>query len=114
MDWLKKDDHMNDVFILSIKLGDSWRRRKWLLDLIENQEKFWFNRQKQVWYYYPLRDTTTKDLDWLLTKEKFWNISRSGCRLCPILALFSLENEGERYLRTMRVIQNLEMASNEE
>lgn len=107
-EWLKKEDRTNQVFINSIKLGDSWQRRRWLLDLIEEQEKFWFNRQKGTWYYYPLRDTVTKDVDSFLAKEKdFWNTPHSGCSVCPILVLFDLEKEGERYLRSVKVYNNL-------
>ena len=113
MDWLKQKDKINCCFILGIKLGDGWRRRKWLLDLIENQEKFWFNRQKQTWYYYPLRETVTKDVDMYLTKdEKFWNIKSTGCKVCPILVTFNIEKEGKRYYRSLKLYNKL-MATND-
>ena len=109
MNWLKREDHSNDVFIVGIKLGDGWQRRRFLLDMIEQQEKFRFNRMKKVWYYYPLRDTITKNVNELLTKEKeFWNTPHSGCRVCPIIALFDLKREGERYERTIKVLRRLE------
>jgi 3'-phosphoadenosine 5'-phosphosulfate sulfotransferase (PAPS reductase)/FAD synthetase len=110
MEWLKKEDHSKDVFVVGIKLGDGWQRRRFLLDMIEAEEKFRFNRMKKVWYYYPLRDTVTHDVEKVLTKEKdFWNTPHSGCRVCPILALFNIEKEGERYFRTMRVLKRMEL-----
>ncbi|MEE9409355.1 MAG: hypothetical protein V3V41_00320, partial [Candidatus Heimdallarchaeota archaeon] len=74
LQWLKKDDHNEDCFILSIGISDAWWRRKWLLNLRRQQKRFHFNSQKQVWYYYPLRDIRKSVIKTFLSKEKlFWN-----------------------------------------
>lgn len=107
--WLRNEDHSNDVFISSIRPGESNQRQLFLAKLRHLKTHFWFHRRTKVWYYYPLRDTGFREVyNYLLQDQKFWTTKRSGCRICPILALFNLKSEGKRYINTLKVLKKIE------
>jgi 3'-phosphoadenosine 5'-phosphosulfate sulfotransferase (PAPS reductase)/FAD synthetase len=106
--WLRKDDHSKDVVISSIRPGESHQRQIFLGTLRKQKTYFNYHRRFKIMYYYPLRDMKGIDVHRALQPgQLFWNTEKSGCRVCPILALFNLTNEGERYIRTMRVLDNI-------
>jgi len=106
--WLQLDDHSNDVFILSIKPGDSNQRGFFLNKLRKEKTHFWFNRRHRTWRYYPLRDCKQETVNSFLAINKlFWNTEHSGCRICPIIALFDLDKLGVRYTQVQKVLANI-------
>jgi 3'-phosphoadenosine 5'-phosphosulfate sulfotransferase (PAPS reductase)/FAD synthetase len=89
--WLQLEDHSKDLFVLSIKPGDSSQRGLFLARIRKQKTFFWFNRRRRVMYWYPLRDTKQKTVDQVLLQDKlFWQTRKSGCiGGCPVIKLFN-------------------------
>ena len=110
-DWIKanRSKHVNgkSVFISSIRSGESLYRMRFLLKLKKAKTHFWLIKRLNVWYYYPLRDIGVAEVrKHLLQGKSFMETKHSGCKICPILVLFNIESEGERYERSLRVYNN--------
>jgi 3'-phosphoadenosine 5'-phosphosulfate sulfotransferase (PAPS reductase)/FAD synthetase len=91
--WLKQQDHKNDVFVLSIKQGDSRQRGLFLSKLRKLKTYYWFNRRRKVTYYYPLRDCKQETVNSYLLQDKlFWDTDHTGCVKCPVVMMFDLED----------------------
>lgn len=92
--WLKTQKGTNNLVILSIGPSDSTVRRKWLIKLRRERTKFWFNKRRQVWYYYPLRDTLAREVEEYLRKHpRYYDTQHSGCQICPILVALNMQRK---------------------
>lgn len=108
--WLRKENHSRDVFVSSIRGGESQQRQLWLSRLRKYKTKFHFHIKTQVWYYYPLRDLKERDVfDYFINvaDKRFLKTSKSACKVCPIVYLFGLNKDSERYKRTEKVVNRL-------
>ncbi len=107
------------VIISGIKRGDGSQRRIWLLQMSRgtnprnqsNGESTFFHRHTRgELYCYPFRDHTTRELDEEIKEllwDKFPTLEHSGCKICPVLVLFNLKREGERYECSMDYAKKL-------
>lgn len=99
----------NTVVVSGIKWGDSKQRRIFLSQL-HNKNTFFHRNKDGILYYYPFRDFPHYELTEKMKNKlykKYPNISHSGCILCPILVLFNLYNEGERYEKSLNYAEKL-------
>lgn len=95
------------LFTSSIRGGESRNRQKWLANLRNILEYFNFDKKLKRFVFYPLRDTTEKDVNNYLLGTDFWNTKKSGCKFCPILVLFDLKKENGRYERSVKLANKL-------
>jgi hypothetical protein len=61
-------------------------------------------------YFYPFRDYFHRELPDIVIhrlRKKYPNLSHSGCQICPVLVLFNLKEEKERYIRSRRYASKL-------
>ena len=107
------------VIISGIKRGDGTQRRIWLTQLSQGREPcnqsngkstFYHKHKTGQLYCYPFRDYTKRQLsdnikDKLYLKYPF--LEHSGCVLCPVLVLFNLVSEGDRYHKSIQYAKNL-------
>lgn len=98
----------NTVVISGIKRGDGQQRFFWLHSLLKKNTFFHRHKTGQL-YCYPFRDYTFKELPNITIKRlkrKYPTLKHSGCSICPILVLFNIESEGERYINSVRFYKN--------
>jgi len=92
------------VVISGIKFGDGKQRRIWL-SLLKRRDVFFHTHKTGQRYCYPFRDYTRRELptEIIMKLRKIYpNIKHSGCRICPILILFNIKDEGKRYWDSVR------------
>lgn len=90
--------------VSGIKRGDGQQRFFWLLKM-EQMKKFIHKHKTGHNYVYPFRDYMKRELPNKIVSEirlKYPKIKHSGCFFCPILVLFNIESEGERYYQSLR------------
>ncbi len=99
----------NTVVISGIKAGDGNQRNFWCHKLRKENTFFHKHLSGQL-YCYPFRDyekrefpKTTKNL----LKKLYPKINHSGCSICPVLVLFGLKKEKDRYYRSVEYAQKL-------
>jgi len=107
----------NTVIISGIKRGDSHQRGIWLTQLSQGREpcnqfgiSFYHKHQTGQLYCYPFRDYMTRELPNDIKNElwkRFPYLDHSGCVLCPVLVLFNLVSEGDRYQKSLKYARNL-------
>lgn len=107
------------VVISGIKRGDGSQRRIWLLQMSRGTNKrnqangnptFFHRHNTGFLYCYPFRDHTTRELGEEIKEilwDKFPTLEHSGCQICPVLVLFNLKREGERYEKSMDYAKKL-------
>lgn len=112
----------NTVVISGIKQGDGTQRRIFLLQLSRGEEPrnqsggkptFYHRHLGGQLYCYPFRDYKWKELPDICKRNlrrKYPNISHSGCKICPVLVLFNIKKEGERYKRSVEYAKKLGVA----
>jgi hypothetical protein len=91
------------VVISGIKYGDGKQRRLWLTKLAK-EGTFYHRHVDNQLYCYPFRDYRLEllpDKVVAILKTKYPNLKSSGCSMCPVLVLFNLREEGERYNRSV-------------
>lgn len=99
----------NTVVISGIKRGDGQQRFFWLFSLFKKGVFFHKHRTGQL-YCYPFRDYTFKELPKIVKKrlrKKYTTLNHSGCSICPVLVLFDIKEEGERYKNSLEYANNL-------
>ena len=109
----------NTVIISGIKRGDGTQRRIWLTQLSQGREPnnqsngkptFYHKHRTGQLYCYPFRDFTKRELSENI-KNQLWKkypyLEHSGCVLCPVLVLFNLISEGNRYEKSLQYARNL-------
>ena len=97
------------VIVSGIKYGDGKQRRIWC-SILKKRDTYFHRHKTGILYYYPFRDYSKYELSEQMKDElyeKYPNISHSGCSLCPILVLFNIYSEGERYERSLQYAENL-------
>lgn len=129
-DFFKRDPLFQDpgVVVLSgIKAGDGQRRAGWLLEMRVGTlashpnsaptrttiipPDSWFHRH--LWgalYAYPFRDVFNRDFpDPVVNhmRQEFPSLAHSGCSVCPVLVVFDIYDEGERYWRSRNFARKL-------
>ena len=114
------------VIISGIKKGDGTQRSIWLTQLSQgrepcnqsNGEATFFHKHKTGQLYcYPLRDFTKRELPENIKnklREKYPYLEHSGCVLCPVLVLFNLISEGDRYEKSVQYAKNLGVYPNKD
>jgi hypothetical protein len=108
----KKDSRFleeDTVIVSGIKFGDGKHRRIWLSRL-KKRDTYFHRHKTGHLYFYPFRDWYKRELDdWMLDElyKKYPNISHSGCVLCPILVLFNIVGEGDRYEKSLNYAEKL-------
>ena len=107
------------VVISGIKKGDGTQRRIWLTQLGKGTEPcnqsngkptFYHKHKTGQLYCYPFRDFTKRNLSEEIKEKLFVKypfMKHSGCILCPVLVVFNLISEGERYEKSMSYARNL-------
>ena len=115
----KRFKEKNTVVISGIKRGDGNQRNFWLRQLSEGREPrnqsngkptFYHKHKTGQLYCYPFRDHSKKELsDEIKNRlyKKYPYIKHSGCVLCPVLVVFNLISEGERYHKSLQYARNL-------
>jgi len=115
----KRFQESNTIIISGIKRGDGKQRRIWLTQLSKGIEPrnqsnhkptFYHKHLTKQLYCYPFRDYTKRELpdnikDKLYSKYPF--IEHSGCVLCPVLVVFNLISEGDRYFKSINYAKKL-------
>ena len=84
------------VVLTGIKKSDSRQRRIFLFKITKDYTYFNFSKRYGVYFGYPLRDTKEKQVESFISKLPY-KVYHSGCQVCPILLLFNLTKEGDRY-----------------
>lgn len=77
--------------ISGIKRGDGRQRGIWLKSL-ENRDTFFHLHKTKQFYCYPFRDYKMRELPVHTINQlmiKYPNLTHSGCKICPVLVLFS-------------------------
>lgn len=119
--WIKHDafkrDPMfqqpNTVVISGIKAGDGQQRRFWLQKL-RKESRFYHEHKEGQLYCYPFRDYRKRELprDVLTTlRQTYPGLRHSGCAICPVLVVFNIRSEGERYRRSVKFWHDLQGAA---
>jgi len=109
--------------ISGIKRGDGQQRRFWCIKLKKEGDKFAEETGKQCvsasymhqhkggqLYVYPFRDYKKRELPDNVIRElvkKYPTLRHSGCSICPVLVVFNIKSEKERYERSVRFFNNL-------
>ena len=104
--------------ISGIKRGDGQQRRFWCIRLKKDGDKFAEETGKQCvsagymhehlggqLYVYPFRDYKKRDLpDTVIAelRKKYPTLRHSGCAICPVLVVFNIKSEKERYTRSVK------------
>ncbi len=103
----------NHVIISGIKRGDGTQRRIWLTQLSQGREPRNQSNGKPTFFHkhlggqnycYPYRDYTKRELPDDIMDEiykEYPDCDHSGCAICPILVLFNIKNEKERYKKSI-------------
>lgn len=103
----------DSVVISGIKRGDGQQRRIWLTQLSNGKEPcnqsngnstFFHRHKKGQLYCYPFRDYKWRDLPEICIrrlKRKYPNLRHSGCEICPVLVLFDITEEKERFTKSV-------------
>jgi len=108
----KKDPRFiepNTVVVSGIKFGDGKQRRIWLSQL-KNKDTFFHKHINGMLYYYPYRDYYKYELPDEIKDQlykKYPKITHSGCSLCPILVLFNIISETDRYDKSLQYANKL-------
>lgn len=109
----------NTVVISGIKHGDGTQRRIWLTqmrngtnvnNMNENKPTFFHRHKKGQLYCYPFRDYFKREIPEICIRrlrKKYPDLNHSGCKICPVLVVFELKNEKERYLRSIAFASKL-------
>lgn len=109
----------SSVVVSGIKRGDGTQRRIWLTQMKNgnnpcnqsNGEPTFFHRHKTGQLYcYPFRDYLWRNLPKICIQrlqKKYPNIKHSGCEICPVLVLYELTDEKERYAKSLQFAENL-------
>jgi hypothetical protein len=109
----------NTVVISGIKRGDGTQRRIWLTQLSQGREPcnqsegkptFFHKHKGGQLYYYPFRDYKWRELPDICIRrlrKKYPNLQHSGCQICPVLVLFNLTDEKERYIKSIEYANKL-------
>jgi len=88
-DYIQNLKDSNCVLLLGIKGTDGSLHRRLRLGQLRNIGTFYrYQKSRKALYYYPLRDTTKKEINKTLIKFGFKETHSSGCSLCPILCIF--------------------------
>jgi 3'-phosphoadenosine 5'-phosphosulfate sulfotransferase (PAPS reductase)/FAD synthetase len=107
------------VVISGIKAGDGQQRHAWLLSLQRGipyskgttpVQGFYHRHKGGQLYCYPFRDFTRKELPKQIIEQlraRYPTLRHSGCSLCPVLVVFNIKSEGERYWRSLRYYHSL-------
>lgn len=99
----------NTVIVSGIKQGDGQQRFFWLNKLHNNNTFFHRHLNGQL-YCYPFRDYLWKELPDIIVRrlrKKYPSLNHSGCKICPILVLFNIKKEGERYEMSKKYAEKL-------
>lgn len=104
----------NTVIVSRIKYGDGKQRRIWLTQL-KKRKTYYHMHKDGILYYYPFRDYKQYELkedmkDFLY--KKYPDIEHTGCSLCPVLVLFNIYSEEERYYRSLNYAKKLNILQN--
>jgi hypothetical protein len=109
----------NTVVISGIKRGDGTQRRIWLTQLSQGREPcnqsegkptFFHKHKGGQLYCYPFRDYKWRELPDICIRrlrKKYPNLQHSGCQICPVLVLFNLTDEKERYIKSIEYANKL-------
>ena len=109
----------NTVVISGIKRGDGTQRRIWLTQLGQGREPcnqsegkptFFHKHKSGQLYCYPFRDYKWRELPDICIRrlrKKYLNLDHSGCQLCPVLVLFNIKSEKERYKKSLEYASKL-------
>lgn len=80
------------LFTRSIRGGESQRRQITLGKYRKERRYLNFDKKIKRWVLYPLRDIKFGQVQkYLLNHKIFWNTKHSGCVICPVLKLFSID-----------------------
>jgi len=106
----KREGSQRSIFLTQMEKGT-------FKSLINNKPSFYLrHKDSEILYCYPFRDYDYKELP-LEIKNDLWDkypyLQHSGCSLCPILVLFGLKYENERYDRSVQYAKNLGVFSEE-
>jgi len=101
----------NSCVISGIKYGDGQQRRLWLIKL-KKENTYSHKHKKGQLYYYPFRDYRFREFPMCVInklKEKYPNLSHSGCNICPILLMFPVISQSEpiRFKNSLKYAKNL-------
>lgn len=102
---------VNSVVISGIKRGDGTQRRIWLTQM-KNKNIFFHRHTSGQLYCYPFRDYTIRELPDICVKQlrkKYPTLDHSGCEICPVLVLFNIKSEKERYYKSLEYAHNLKV-----
>jgi len=119
---IEKDNRFKtekSVIISGIKRRDSRNRFSFLIQMArgtfktlkDGKPNFYLrHKNSKMLYCYPFRDYDKRELPDDIKDElwaKYPHLQHSGCSLCPVLVLFKLVKEGERYERSVQYAKNL-------
>jgi hypothetical protein len=105
--------------VSGIKRGDGMQRRIWLTQLANGKQPynhtdgtpaFYHLHKSGQLYYYPFRDYRHVELpnEIILEIRKLYpDVEHSGCACCPILLLFQIKSEYDRYEKSLRFYKKL-------
>lgn len=127
----------NTIVISGIKRGDGKHRRIWLTQMangtnsnnihatafgirkfkrytkkiaLDGKPTFFHRHNRGQLYCYPYRDYKWRELPDICIRrlrKKYPELNHSGCSICPVLVLFDLKNEGERYIQSIKYASKL-------
>lgn len=95
--------------VSGIRPGEGQQRWFWLRKLRKQGRWFHLHQTGQL-YVYPFRDYGPRDLPADVVgalRQVYPDLKHSGCRLCPVLVLFNLQEEGARYEKSVEFAREL-------